>query len=192
MIGKQAPNFSCEAVIKGEKKRITLYDLKDSYKVIFFYPKDFTSVCPTELHAFQDVLPEFEKRNVQVIGCSVDTCDTHCKWLKTPKQLGGIEGVCYPLLADTTMQLAREYGVLNEKEGVAYRGVFILDKDNMVQSMLINNLSLGRNIYEVIRLVDALQFVESHGQACPANWTQGNPGMQAGQEGLKEYFKKAK
>lgn len=177
MIGKQAPDFSCEAVVQGQKKRINLYDLKDCYKVIFFYPKDFSYVCPTELQAFQEVLPKFKERNVQVIGCSVDSCDTHCKWLETPKTLGGIEGVCYPLLADTNKTVARAYGVLDEKDGVAYRGLFILDKNNVVQSMLVNNLSLGRNIEEVIRLIDALQFVEQHGQVCPANWTPGQPGI---------------
>ena len=188
MIGKQAPTFSCEAVIKGETKKISLDDYTGKYKVIFFYPKDFTYVCPTELHAFQEMLPEFKKRNVEVIGCSVDDCVTHCKWLETPKKLGGIEGIAYPLIADTQKKIARDYGVLNEKEGVAFRGVFLLDKDNVVQSMMINNLSLGRNVDEIIRLVDALQFVEKHGQLCPANWVHGERGMQASKEGLLDFF----
>ncbi len=191
MIGKQAPTFSCEAVIKGETKKISLDDFKGKYKVIFFYPKDFTYVCPTELHAFQEVLSEFQKRNVQVIGCSVDDCATHCRWLDTPKKLGGIEGISYPLIADTDKKMAKDYGVLNEKEGVAFRGVFLLDKDNVVQSMMINNLSLGRNVDEIIRLVDALQFVEQHGQVCPANWVQGERGMQASKEGLLDFFSNA-
>ncbi len=188
MIGKQAPAFSCEAVVNGETKKISLDDYKGKHKVIFFYPKDFTFVCPTELHAFQDALPEFEKRNVQVIGCSVDDCATHLKWLDTPKKMGGIEGISYPLIADTDTKMAQDYGVFNEKECVAYRGAFLLDKDNVVQSMMVNNLSLGRSVDEILRLVDALQFVEEHGKVCPVNWQQGESGIEATKEGVIDFF----
>lgn len=190
MVGQQAPGFVEKAVIQGQVKKISLDDFHDTYKVIFFYPKDFTYVCPTELHAFQELLPEFEKRNVQVIGCSVDDCATHCKWMETPKRLGGIEGIAYPLVADTSKQMTRDYGVLDEKAGVAFRGVFILDKKNIVQSVMINNLSLGRNVHEILRLVEALQFVEKHGQVCPANWVEGEPAMTADKEGLLHFFDK--
>jgi peroxiredoxin (alkyl hydroperoxide reductase subunit C) len=190
MIGKKAPRFSCQAAIQDSiKDEVCLENYDGKYKVIFFYPQDFTFVCPTELHAFQDKLSEFEKRNVQVIGCSVDSPLTHAKWLKTPKMQGGIQGITYPLLADTSKQMCRDYGVLDEQSGVAFRGVFILDKDNVVQSLTINNMSLGRNIDEILRIIDALQFAENHGQVCPANWNNGDKAMDANEEGVRAYFK---
>ena len=188
MIGKKAPAFSCQAVICGKIEEVDLNTYKGTYKVLFFYPLDFTFVCPTELHAFQEKLPAFEKRNVQVIGCSIDSPFTHCAWLKTPKRKGGIEGVSYPLLADITKTIARSYDVLDEDAGVALRGVFILDKDDVVQSMIIYNLSLGRNVDEILRIVDALQFSEKHGQVCPANWTVGSRALEATDAGVRTYF----
>ena len=189
MIGKKAPAFSCQAVVCGNIEDVTLDTYQGKYKVLFFYPLDFTFVCPTELHAFQAKLPAFEQRGVQLIGCSVDSPFTHAAWLRTPKREGGIEGVAYPLLADMTKKIAREYGVLDEDAGVAYRGVFVLDKDDVVQSVMVNNLSLGRNVDEVLRIVDALQFVEKNGQVCPANWTVGSEGMEATDAGVRSYFK---
>lgn len=192
MIGKKAPPFSCQAAIQDHiTDNVCLENYDGKYKVIFFYPQDFTFVCPTELHAFQEKLPEFEKRNVQVIGCSVDSPATHKQWLKTPKKQGGIEGITYPLLADVNKQMSRDYGVLDESSGLAFRGVFILDKDNVVQSMTVNNMSLGRNVDELLRTIDALQFVEEHGQVCPANWNTGDKAMDANEQGVKEYFKDA-
>ena len=192
MIGKKAPSFKCEAVIQGEVKELCLDDLNDCYKVLFFYPQDFTFVCPTELHAFQEKLDAFKKRNVMVIGCSVDDTTTHCKWLQTPKAQGGIAGICYPLLSDDDKSICRSYGVLDEDAGVAFRGLFLLDKENVVQSVVVNNMSLGRNIDEVLRLIDALQFVETHGQVCPANWQPGEVAMDATSEGVCEFFARAK
>ncbi|MBT3827885.1 peroxiredoxin [bacterium] len=187
-VGKKAPDFSCQAAIKEEIVNVTLKDFDGKYKLIFFYPLDFTFVCPTELHAFQDRLSDFQDRNVQVLGASVDSVDSHLKWLQTPKNKGGIEGVSYPLLSDVSRAIIRDYGVLCDDENVAFRGMFLLDKDNVVQSMQINNLSIGRSIDEVLRLIDALQFVEEHGQVCPANWSKGDKAMTPNEQGLNEYF----
>ena len=191
MIGKKAPNFSCQGVIGGQVRNdITLDTFAGKYKVLFFYPKDFTFVCPTELHAFQDRLPEFAEHNTEVIGCSIDEPATHCAWLKTPKKEGGIEGVTYALLCDVDHTIAREYGVYDEANKVAFRGLFILDKNNVVQCVMINNAPFGRSVDEVLRLVEAVQFVEKNGQACPANWQEGKSGIKTDKEGLLEYFKK--
>ncbi len=192
MIGKKAPSFTCQAAMQDHiTDNVCLENYDDKYKVIFFYPQDFTFVCPTELHAFQEKLPEFEKRNAQVVGCSVDSSSTHEQWLKTPKNQGGIEGITYPLLADVNKNMCRDYGVLDEESGLAFRGVFILDKNNVIQSMTINNMSLGRNVDELLRVIDALQFVEQHGQVCPANWNSGDKAMDPNEQGVKEYFKDA-
>jgi len=189
-VGKKGPNFNCQAVVDGQIKTISLSDFEGKYKVIFFYPLDFTFVCPTELHAFQELLPEFEKRNTQLLGVSVDSVYSHLAWLKTPRAKGGIEGVSYPLISDINKTISKEYGVLDESQGVALRGVFILDKDNCIQSLTVNNLSLGRNIHEFVRLIDALQHVEKYGQVCPANWNLGEKAMNPTNKGLAEYFDK--
>ena len=187
-IGKKAPAFSCDAVIEGAIKKISLDDFDGQYKVLFFYPLDFTFVCPTELHAFQECLEEFKKRNVAVIGCSIDSAYSHTAWLRTPKQQGGIAGVSYPLLADINKAVAKAYGVLDEEQGVALRGLFIIDTNGVVQCASVNNLPLGRNVQEVLRLVDALQFSEKNGQVCPANWQQGHKAMVPNDKGLVDYF----
>jgi len=187
-VNKKAPDFKCQAVINKQIKEVSLGDFDGKYKVIFFYPLDFTFVCPTELHAFQQLLPEFEKRNTQVLGVSVDSAYSHLAWLNTPKSKGGIEGITYPILSDISKEMAKAYGVLDDCQGVAFRGVFILDKDNVVQSVVVNNLSLGRNISEFVRLIDALQFVEKHGQVCPANWNAGKKAMDPTSQGLETYF----
>jgi peroxiredoxin (alkyl hydroperoxide reductase subunit C) len=187
-IGKKAPFFEAEAVVNGEIQNISLNSFDGQYKVLFFYPLDFTFVCPTELHAFEALKDEFAKRNTQVIGCSVDSVHSHQAWLNTPKKLGGIEGVTYPLLSDINKFIARDYEVLHHSDGIALRGLFIIDKDNVVQAALVNNLPLGRNVQEAIRLVDALQHHEENGDVCPANWTKEQPSMQATQQGVKEYF----
>lgn len=187
-IGKKAPEFSCDAVINGAAKKITLNDFADKYKLLFFYPLDFTFVCPTELHALEDNKSEFEKRNVVILGASVDSVHSHLAWLNMPKSEGGIKGVSYPLLSDLHKTIAANYGVLNEDIGVAFRGVFLLDKDNIVQYMSVNNLSLGRNIEELLRIVDSLVHVEKVGEVCPVNWKAGKKGMKATKEGVSEYF----
>ena len=187
-VGKIAPDFICDAALDGQIKQISLKDFHDSYKLLFFYPLDFTFVCPTELHALQEHLDTFEKLSVQVLAISVDSAHSHLAWLHMPKNKGGIEGISYPLLSDITKSIAREYGVLHEEKGVALRGSFLLDKNNIVQYASINNLSLGRNIQELLRIVHALLFVEKHGEVCPADWNAGKKGLKATQEGLKTYF----
>jgi len=186
-IGKQAPHFECEAVVNKEIKKLSLDDCKKSYTVLFFYPLDFTFVCPTELHAFEGRAAEFKKLNCSVIGVSVDSVYSHLAWLNTSKSKGGIEGVTYPLISDLNKTMSSDYGVLDES-GVALRGLFILDNDNIVQHATINNLGVGRNVDEVLRLVEAFQFHQKHGDVCPANWSTGAKTMQPSQKGLETYF----
>lgn len=189
LVGRKAPEFEAAAVVNGaivENFKLSDYDGK--YKVLFFYPLDFTFVCPTELHAFQEKLGEFESRGVQVIGVSVDSQFSHFAWVNTPKSHGGIEGVTYPLVADINKTISTEYDVLVEGAGIAYRGLFLIDKEGIVRHQVVNDLPLGRNIDEAIRLVDALQFVEEHGEVCPANWNKGDKSMKPTQDGLEEYF----
>lgn len=191
LIGQQAPDFTCEAVVDGQLKKVSLHDFSNQYKLIFFYPLNFTFVCPTELHALQEHLAAFKERNTQVLAVSVDSQYSHLSWLAMPKTLGGIEGITYPLLSDLNKTIARSYGVLNEGAGVAFRGVFLLDKANVVQHASINNLALGRNINEFVRLVDALQYVEKSGDVCPADWQSGKKAMKATSDGVRTYFSSA-
>lgn len=191
LVSKKAPHFSCQAVINGQiQDNVSLDTFSGKYKVLFFYPMDFTYVCPTELHAFQDRLSDFEEHNAQVIGCSIDSPERHCEWLKVPKAQGGIQGISYPLLSDVHHQIAQDYDVYDEAHRVSFRGLFIIDRQNVVQCVMINNASFGRSIDEVLRLVEAVKFVETCGQACPANWQEGKAGMKADKEGLLDYLKK--
>jgi peroxiredoxin 2/4 len=190
LVGKKAPEFNLKAVVKGKIENLSLTTLLGKYVVLFFYPLDFTFVCPTELHAFQDYLNDFETRETQVVGCSVDSCFSHTAWLKTPRVKGGIEGVEYPLLSDINKQLARAYDVLKEDEGIAYRGLFLIDKAGFVRHQIVNDLPLGRSVEEVLRMIDALSLVEKHGEVCPANWNKGKRTMKASNDGLIEYFSK--
>lgn len=192
LVNQPAPDFEGQAVVGGQFKSIRLSDYKDKqYVAMFFYPLDFTFVCPTELHAFQDKYDEFQKRNVELIGVSVDSHYSHFAWVNTPKQQGGIEGVQYPLLADITKNIARNYDVLLEDDGVALRGFFLIDKNGIVQHQVVNNLPLGRNVDEALRMVDALQYFEENGEVCPANWKQGEKSMKPTDDGLKSYFSNA-
>lgn len=188
LVGKQAPDFKEKAVI-GKKivDDFSLMHYRGKYVVLFFYPLDFTFVCPTELHAFQEALEEFEKRQTQVIGCSVDSAYSHYAWLSTPKSKGGIEGVDYPIISDINKKIAEEYGVLVPGEGVAYRGLFLIDKEGVIRHQLVNDLPLGRSVMEVLRTIDALQHFEQHGEVCPANWIAGKQSMKPSQEGLEKY-----
>lgn len=189
-VGQKAPEFNCPVVDSSAvKEGFCLKDLGNSYKVIFFYPADFTFVCPTELHAFQAKLEAFKKRNTLVVGVSTDSVESHQKWLQTPKKEGGVEGITYPLIADDCKKMAIDYGVLDEASGMALRGLFILDKDNIVQAAIVHNMPLGRNIDEALRILDALKFHEENGQVCPANWETGQNAMDATAQGVKEYFK---
>lgn len=189
LVGKKAPQFKAQAVASGKiVNELTLDLFLGKYVLLFFYPLDFTFVCPTELHAFQDKLEEFNKREAEVIGCSIDSAYCHLAWMNTPKSKGGIEGISYPLLADLSRQIARDYHVLNEESGIAYRGLFLIDKKGIIRHQLVNDLPLGRSVDEVLRLLDALRFHETHGEVCPANWKKGEKSMKPSQEGLTTYF----
>lgn len=188
LVGKKTPEIQAKAALNGQIVDFSLSNYLGQYVVLFFYPLDFTFVCPTELHAFQEKLAEFEKRNAQVIGCSVDSCYSHLAWLGTPKLKGGIAGVSYPIISDLQKTIARDYQVLKEDEGIAFRGLFLIDQNGIVRHQLINDLPLGRSVDEVIRLLDALIFHEKHGEVCPANWKAGAKAMKPDEKGLAEYF----
>ncbi len=189
LVGKKAPDFTIKAVVKGKiKEHFSLSSLKGKYVVLFFYPLDFTFVCPTELHAFQERLNDFETRNTQILGCSIDSCFSHIAWLNTPRSQGGIQGIEYPILSDIKKEVARSYGVLKEDDGVAYRGLFLIDQEGVVRHLIVNDLPLGRSVDEALRMIDALIFSETNGEVCPANWRKGEKSMKATPEGLTEYF----
>jgi peroxiredoxin (alkyl hydroperoxide reductase subunit C) len=206
LVGKKAPLFEAEAVVNGgefvEKFTLQQY-IGKKHVVFFFYPLDFTFVCPTEILAFQDHLTEFEKRNVAVVGCSVDSKFSHWAWLNIEKNAGGIKGVTFPLVADLSKTIAENYDVLageydyNEDgemefdgEPVAYRGLFLIDKQGVVRHQVVNDLPLGRSVKEALRMVDALQFFEENGEVCPADWHSGDEGMKATAEGVAAYLGK--
>lgn len=189
LVGKPAPDFKVKAVVAGEiVNNFSLSSFKGQNVVLFFYPLDFTFVCPTELHAFQEKLGEFAARNTVVIGCSVDSCYSHQAWLNTPKNKGGIQGVAYPLVADLNKTIAKDYDVLCVQEGIAYRGLFLIDKNGVVRHQVVNDLPLGRSVDEALRMVDALSYFEKHGEVCPANWQVGKPSFKPTQESLEKYF----
>ncbi len=206
LVGKKAPLFKANAVINGTsvENNFSLEQyIGKKHVVFFFYPKDFTFVCPTELHAFQEKLSEFESRGVQVVACSTDTEESHWGWLQMAKEQGGIKGITYPLVADTSKTISDSFGVLAgeytyDEEGnlvamgpmIALRGLYLIDKTGVVQHMLINNFPLGRNVDEVLRMVDALQFFEENGEVCPANWTKGSQGLKDTHEGVADYLSK--
>lgn len=204
LVGKKAPNFNAPAVINGEEivENFSLSQyLGKNHVVLFFYPKDFTFVCPTELHAFQAALGEFESRGVKVVACSTDTEESHYNWLQMPKDKGGIQGVTYPIVADTTKSISTNYDVLfghydYDDNGqliangpmIAFRGLFLIDKEGIVQHQVVNHLPLGRSVEETLRMVDALQHVEEKGEVCPANWEKGKEAMSASFKGVAEYL----
>jgi len=206
LVGKKAPVFTAPAVINGEEivEDFNLADYIGKKEVVlFFYPKDFTFVCPTEIHAFQEKKKEFEDRGVEVIGVSCDTEDTHLAWLMTPKANGGIEGVTYPLVADASKTVANNYGVLGgdwnyneegelEFEGTpfSYRGTFYIDKEGIVRHETVNFFPIGRNIDEYLRIIDAWHHFEKNGEVCPANWEEGKEAMAESREGVATYLSK--
>ena len=190
LVSKPAPEFEAQAVMPdGSFKQIKLSDYKGKYVVLFFYPLDFTFVCPTEIIAFSEKQGEFEKRNTQVIGVSIDSHFSHLAWRNTDRKKGGLGDIAYPLVADISKQISKDYDVLADM-GIAFRGLFLIDQEGIVQHQLVNNLPLGRNVDEALRLVDALQFHEKNGEVCPANWKEGEDGMQADPEGAQAYFSK--
>jgi peroxiredoxin (alkyl hydroperoxide reductase subunit C) len=192
LVGKQAPDFTAIAVM-GDNSINENFNLaaqiKDKYAVIFFYPLDFTFVCPSELLAFDHRLKEFQDRNVEVIGVSIDSHFTHLAWKNTPVNKGGIGQVKYPLVADLNHAIMQAYDV-EHPLGVAFRGSFLIDKAGVVRHQVVNDLPLGRNIDEMLRMIDALQFTEVHGEVCPAGWKKGAEGMKASPEGVAEYLAK--
>jgi len=203
LVGKKAPSFRAKAV-----QRETIIEdfsleqfLDKKYVVLFFYPKDFTFVCPTELHRFQEELAEFEKRDVAVVGCSTDSEFSHWAWLNTPREKGGIEGVTYPLVADINKTISEAYDVLAgeetideggeyaiEGEMVAYRGLFLIDRKGIVRHQVVNDMPLGRSVRECLRIVDALQHFEQHGEVCPMDWQKGDKAMTADHQGVSDYL----
>jgi peroxiredoxin (alkyl hydroperoxide reductase subunit C) len=188
-VSAPAPDFSGDAYLNGEFKKISLSDFKGKKVVLFFYPLDFTFVCPTEIVAFTDKIDEFRKRNTEVVGVSVDSKFTHKAWADTERKDGGIKGVNYPLLSDLSKKVATDYGVLLP-DGIALRGLFIINKDGILKHATINHLDLGRNVDEVLRLLDAVDFSEQHGEVCPANWKKGEKAMKPTAESLKQYMSK--
>jgi peroxiredoxin (alkyl hydroperoxide reductase subunit C) len=204
LVGQKAPYFSAAAVLSGNEivENFSLEQYIDNkYVILFFYPKDFTFVCPTELHAFQEKLSEFEKRECQIVGCSTDTAESHAAYLRMPKDKGGIQGITYPLVADTAKTISTNFDVLtgmydyddegnlvSDNELIAYRGLFLIDQNGVVQHQLVNNLPLGRNVDEALRMLDALIHVETEGEVCPANWNKGKDAMQATDKGVSEYL----
>lgn len=204
LVGKKAPAFQARAVINGEEitNNFSLDQyIGEKYVLLFFYPKDFTFVCPTELHAFQAKLADFEKRDVQVVACSTDTEFSHYAWLQADKNNGGIQGVTYPVVADTNKTIAANYDVLagdydyNEDdqlvangELVAYRGLFLIDKEGIVKHQIVNDMPLGRNVDEALRMVDALRYFEEKGEVCPANWSEGKDGLMPSVKGISDYL----
>ncbi|HEC06651.1 MAG TPA: peroxiredoxin [Thiolapillus brandeum] len=193
LVGREAPDFTAPAVM-GDGSIIDDFNLKnhtkDKYAVVFFYPLDFTFVCPSELIAFDHRLDEFTKRNVEVIGVSIDSHFTHNAWRNTPVNEGGIGPVRYPLVADMTHGICKAYDVETPDGAVAFRGSFLIDKEGMVRHQVVNDLPLGRNIDEMIRMIDALQFHETHGEVCPAGWKEGDEGMQDTPDGVASYLSK--
>lgn len=191
LVGREAPDFTVSAVLgNGEiVDNFNLYNAIDGkYGLIFFYPLDFTFVCPSELIALDHRVADFKQRNVEVIGVSIDSQFTHNAWRNTSVNDGGIGPVGYTLAADVQHSICRSYGVEHPEAGVAFRGAFLIDRDKMVRSQIVNDLPLGRNMGEILRLVDALQFTEENGEVCPANWNKGDKGMQASPDGVKSYL----
>jgi peroxiredoxin (alkyl hydroperoxide reductase subunit C) len=205
VVGRAAPDFSATAVVGGNTivENFSLGQFfGKKYVVLFFYPKDFTFVCPTEIWAFQEKLQEFEKRDVALIGCSTDSEFSHFAWLEIPRERGGIGGVTFPLVSDINKTISAAYGVLGgnyEADGaggtrivgefVSHRGLFLIDKNGIIQHHVINNVALGRSVDETLRMVDALQHFEKCGEVCPANWHSGQKSMKPSREGLAEFFK---
>lgn len=207
LVGKKFPNISVDAMDHmGDDLKINVFEeatKKNKKVLLFWYPKDFTFVCPTELHAFQEALSEFEKRNTLVVGASCDTNEVHFAWLNTPKGNGGIEGVTYPILADTTRNLSNILGILDiqsssydedhdtviiEGSNVTYRATFLIDEEGKVFHESVNDMPLGRNVQEYLRLIDAYAHVQKYGEVCPANWEEGKEAMHADRKGVADYL----
>ncbi len=191
LVQKKAPEFTTDAVIGGEFKQVKLADYKGKWVVLFFYPLDFTFVCPTEITAFSDRISDFKKLNAEVLGCSVDSKFSHLAWINTPRTQGGLGKIEYPLLADLNKQIASDYGVLLGA-GIALRGLFIVDPDGNVAYEVVHDLGIGRNVDETLRVLEAIQTVKKTGEVCPANWHKGAKTMKPDPQKSKEYFESVK
>ncbi len=190
LVTKEAPDFTATAVMPDNSfKELKLSSYRGKYVILFFYPLDFTFVCPSEIIAFDAALDKFQRKNAQVLGASVDSHFTHLAWKNTPRKEGGIGQIRYPLISDLTKSISRDYGVLLEG-GVALRGLFLIDKEGKVRHALINDLPIGRSVDEALRTLDALQFHEQHGDVCPANWHEGEEAMKPTAEGVAQYLAK--
>jgi len=190
LVAKQAPDFKAEAVMpNGAFQEISLADYRGKYVVLFFYPLDFTFVCPTEIIAFSDAVADFEKLGVQLLGCSVDSKYSHLAWREKPRKQGGLGDIAYPLIADLDKGIAQAYDVLLPA-GVALRGLFLIDQSGVVRHQVVNDLPLGRSVAEALRMVKALQFFEKNGEVCPANWDENAASMKADPKGSQEFFQK--
>lgn len=190
LVTQEAPDFTAQAVMPDNSfAELKLSSYRGKYVVLFFYPLDFTFVCPSEIIAFDAALAKFEKKNAQVIGVSIDSHYTHLAWKNTPRNQGGIGPIKYPLVADLDKSISRKYGVLLES-GIALRGLFLIDKEGKVRHLLVNDLPLGRSVEEVLRMLDALQFHENHGDVCPANWRAGEEAMKPSAAGVAAYLAK--
>jgi alkyl hydroperoxide reductase subunit AhpC len=188
-VQKEAPDFTASAVVNGNiTDNYKLSSNRGKYVVFFFYPLDFTFVCPTEIIAFSDRIGEFEKRNCQVIGCSVDSAYSHLAWVNTPRKEGGLGDLKYPLVADLTKKISADYGVLLEG-GISLRGLFVIDQKGIVRAITVHDLPLGRSVDEALRVLDALQHFEKHGEVCPANWKPGDATIDT--KNAKKYFEQA-
>jgi alkyl hydroperoxide reductase subunit AhpC len=189
LVQQQAPDFKATAVVDGQFKDINLSSYRgEKYVILYFYPLDFTFVCPTEIIAFNDKVKEFEARNAVILGISVDSHYTHLAWINTPRKQGGLGGLDYPLVSDLTKKIAADYGVLTADGAVALRGLFLIDRDGLVRHELVNDLPIGRSVDEALRVLDALQHFEAHGEVCPANWHLGDKTMKPDPQGSLEYF----
>ena len=188
LVQQPAPDFSAEAVMEdGSFKKISLSDYRGQYVLLFFYPLDFTFVCPTEIIAFSEAIESFKQLNVQVLGCSIDSHFSHFAWRQTPRSQGGIGDIKYPLVADLDKTIAKNYDVLLPG-GIALRGLFLVDNEGPVRHQVVNDLPLGRSVEEALRMVQALQFFEANGEVCPANWKEGARSIKASPDASKEFF----
>ncbi|MCY4055395.1 MAG: peroxiredoxin [Cyanobacteria bacterium MAG CAR4_bin_6] len=188
-VGQPAPDFSATAVFDQEFQEVKLSQYRGKYVVLFFYPLDFTFVCPTEITAFSDRYEEFSSKDTEVLGVSVDSEYSHLAWLQTDREAGGLGDVAYPLVSDLNKTIARDYNVLDEEAGVAVRGLFIIDPDGVIMHATVNNLPVGRNVDETLRVLQAFQYIRSHpDEVCPADWTPGDATMNPDPVKSKEYF----
>ena len=191
LVGNPAPEFTAQALANGEFQEVSLKNFDGKWKILFFYPLDFTFVCPTEIVAFSDAAAKFREKNCEIIACSVDSVFSHLAWTQQDRNEGGLGEIDFPILSDINKDIAEKYEVLTE-DGISLRGLFLIDNNNVIQHSTINNLSVGRNVEEAYRLLTAYQYTADHGEVCPANWEEGSDTMKPDPKGSKEWFQKNK